>query len=65
MSFGVLGEHGRGVTEHFGVNVSTQHICKLFSSFVMVHLLHIALFSGCILIKRLKKCSVINALLSR
>lgn len=22
MSFGVLGEHGRGVTEHFGVNVS-------------------------------------------
>lgn len=23
MSFGVLGEHGRGVTEHYGVNVST------------------------------------------
>lgn len=23
MSFGVLGEHGRGVTEHFGVNVSS------------------------------------------
>lgn len=22
MSFGVLGEHGRGVTEHFGVSVS-------------------------------------------
>lgn len=22
MSFGVLGEHGKGVTEHFGVNVS-------------------------------------------
>ena len=22
LSFGVLGEHGRGVTEHFGVNVS-------------------------------------------
>lgn len=22
VSFGVLGEHGRGVTEHFGVNVS-------------------------------------------
>ena len=21
-SFGVLGEHGRGVTEHFGINVS-------------------------------------------
>ena len=24
LSFGVLGEHGRGVTEHFGVNVSIE-----------------------------------------
>lgn len=29
MSFGVLGEHGRGVTEHFGVNVRKNHIVNV------------------------------------
>ncbi len=28
MSFGVLGEHGRGVTEHFGVNVCNINVSQ-------------------------------------
>jgi len=29
LSFGVLGEHGRGITEHFGINVSAI-FCAFF-----------------------------------
>lgn len=33
LSFGVLGERGRGVTEHFGINVSNNKCRKSFVSF--------------------------------
>lgn len=33
MSFGVLGEHGRGVTEHFGVNVSIFNFYQYVQSY--------------------------------
>lgn len=66
MSFGVLGEHGRGVTEHFGVNVSSKLVFALQSlqinAFIIAKIKKIASLLQLLLLLFSTKCSCLLAL---